>query len=432
MSATMRTSGRLGFRRRVLGLYGTAGLLALLAVALRTPVPLFAALPLLLAPAAATLEKPRAAAMASLVWSSGGEAGAVEISGELRPSRGLSPAALEITFLRPEALRESRPPEVTVTDEVVRFTLHWRAPFPCLAEVEPPHVVWRDALGLSEAGVGVEATPLTIERFPPEVTRVGSIRLRRTTSLPGETRSKAVGGAGEFFALRASAPGDTPKQINWRATARMGRLLSNDYYLERTGDLLILLDLRPSSLGEERDRQILSISRAAAMGIASGFLDEKARVGLATFDEFVSAVPLGTGRRQKYRLSQALQATRLGTVSGPSERFAVSLRRYFPPGVTTLLLSTLNDEESMTLLPHLRRRGFSPFVLSPSPLPLLAPESGKETASDLLAMRLLQLLRRRRVQEGWKEAPVVEWDDYWSLAPLVHYLTAPTRNRRVA
>jgi uncharacterized protein (DUF58 family) len=206
--------------------------------------------------------------------------------------------------------------------------------------------------------------------------------------------------------------------------------MANDFLLERTGDLLILLDVRPTSLGPSHDAQLTALGRAAALGIASGFLREKARVGLGVFDEFLRAVPLGTGRLQRFRIARLLEQVTSGTATGPSERFAVSVRRYFPPGVSTLVISSLVDDDSEELLLHLRRRGFPPFVLSPSPVPFLAASAPRESTAGHLAVRLLRLMRRQRLNEIWREAPVVEWDDYWSLVPLVKFLSSPVRNRR--
>ncbi|MCI4360470.1 MAG: DUF58 domain-containing protein, partial [Thermoplasmata archaeon] len=133
-------------------------------------------------------------------------------------------------------------------------------------------VVWRDPLGLVAVPIPLDAPGVRVERFPPEASRLDSVRLPHTTPQPGEIRARQLGASGEFFSVRAAVPTDTPRQINWKATARTGRLLANDFYLERTGDLVLLLDLRPSSLGPERDAALLSIARAGALGIATGFL----------------------------------------------------------------------------------------------------------------------------------------------------------------
>jgi uncharacterized protein (DUF58 family) len=415
----------------LLYLVAGAGLLAS-ALLLRTPVPLFVAVPLLLAPAASALAAPAGSPRSELTWSAEGTTREVTVRGRLSAPPDLPVHQLDVTFYRPEPLGEERAAVVERSREGLAFTLRWSAPYPCLATIPKPDLLWRDGLGLIERRVPVDGAALRIERFPPEVGRLGSVRLRRTTPVPGEIRSKSMGPTGDFFAIRSASPSDTPRQINWWASARSGRLLANEFLLERTGDLLLLLDLRPTSLGPARDAKLLAIGRAAALGITSGFLGDKSRVGLGLFGEFLSAIPLGTGRLQRYRIFQALQRAAITEAPGPSERFAVSLRRYFPPGVTTVLLSSLADDASLLLLSHLRRRGYPTIVLSPSPLPLLGPAGPVATEDDALASRLLTLVRRHRVSQVWRESPVVDWTDYWSLAPFVRFLTQPARNPRAS
>ncbi len=224
---------------------------------------------------------------------------------------------------------------------------------------------------------------------------------------------------------------DSSRRINWHATARLGRRMANDFLQDRTGDLLILIDARPTSLGSDADSTLVALCGVAALGIATGFLREKARVGLAVFDEFLRVVPLGSGRLQRRRIATLLDTTTVGGVAGPAERCAVSLRRYFPPGLTTLVLSSMVDESMTELLLHIRRRGFGPVVLSPSPIPLAAGALHAADAIDPLALALLRHVRRLRLADVWREAPVIDWDEYWTLAPLVHYLRTPVRNRVV-
>jgi hypothetical protein len=100
------------------------------------------------------------------------------------------------------------------------------------------------------------------------------------------------------------------------------------------------------------------------------------------------------------------------------------MRQYFPPGVLTILLTTLSTEEQLLVLPHLRRRGYPVVVLSASPVPTLIPE-GVTAREAELARRILVLERRQRISEAWQESPTVDWEDYWSLGPLVHLLKRP-------
>lgn len=417
-----------GFRPTAFLVLGAGGALLTLALALRDPVPLFLAVPLLLAPAALAFLAPAPGGVATLEWAVRGEGSLVEVLGTLTPPTGMRPVDLAIELAVPGALTESSPPERTVRGASVELRYHWWAPRPCLVAVDPPRVSWQDALGLAARTVPVEGDPLHIERFPPELARVGRAKLQRTTPQPGEVQSRRIGSSGDFFAVRAAAPTDTSRQINWRATARSGRLLANDYLLERTGDLLILLDLRPSPLGPERDAAVTAVARAAALGIAAGFLSEKSRVGVGLYSEFLESVPLGSGRAHRYRIARLLESARPSEESGPPERLAVAARRRFPPGVTTLLISPLADlDDSLVMLRALRLRGFSPIVLSPSTSALEPPRTERATEDELLLTRLEEINRRLDLARAWGEAPIVEWTDLWTLAPLVRFLSTPHR-----
>lgn len=411
---------------RVLLLAGAGAILGVAAVVLRTSVPLFLALPLLLAPIAAGLFLPREPIVARVEWAERGSGERVRVAGRIRTNPPVAPTLLYPTFRVPEPLLERSPVELEVMDPTLAFALEYQAPFPCIADLAVPKITWRDPLGLAESPVEVQGSVLSIERYPPELHRIGTVNLRRTTTLPGEIRSRALGGSGEFFNVREAVSTDTPRQINWNATARTGRLLANDYRLERTGDLVILLDARATDLSRKRDEQLLSISRAAALGIAAGFLQAKSRVGVGTYGEFLDAVPLGAGRRQRFLIRHLLRGTHLAEENGPAERLAVSMRQYFPPGVLTLLISSLAGEEQMLLLPHLRRRGYPVLILSPSPVPLLLPPNPKEPLESSLARRVMRLERRDRMGEAWGEAPAIDWEEYWSLASLVALLRWPS------
>lgn len=419
----------LSWRPRSFVFLGAAAALLAAAVVLRNPVPLFLALPLLLAPAAAALSGPRRNPSATLVWSESGSASKVLVLGTVTPDPTVRAGDLVVSVAPPSGLVEEGRASAEIKDGTVEFRLAWRAAEPTLLSLPAPRVVWRDAAGLVERPVEGERTELVIVRYPPELVRLGAVRLDRTTVLPGETRSRRIGESGEFFGIRQADPHDPPRRINWRASARAGRLLANEFALERTGDVVLLVDVRPTELGIAVDERLLGITRAAVEGIAESFLHAKSRVGLGVYGEFLTAVPLSTGRTQRFRIRHELLRARLTEAPGPSERCAVAFRRYFPPGVTTVLFSSLADEASASLVPHLRRRGYPIVVLSPSPLPLLPRPRGLGPENTELAGRLERLVRRAQVAQAWRDGPAIDWEDYGSLGGFVEFLRRPSARR---
>ncbi len=429
MSVPAPAARPLRWRPGSLWLLGSGGALLVGAVALRSPVPIFLALPLLLAPAAAAWSGPRGPPRVTVDRHAEGTGQEVRLVGAVRASPGTDARELDVRFDLPPGLEETRAPTLTRTANELRFEFAWRAPEPTVGVGAPPRIVWQDACGLVERDATFVADPLVVGRYPPELLRVGAVRLRRTTVLPGETPSAQLGATGEFHGLRNATPQDPPRAINWGASARSGRLVANEFELDRTGDLLLLLDARGTSLGAEVDERLLSLSRAAATAIAESFLHEKARVGVGVFGEFLDVVPLATGRAHRLRVRERLRGAHLGPVGVPSERGAVAVSRYFARGTTTLLLSSLADEPAGDLVLHLRRRGYPVIVLSPSPVPILAQRTHLSATDEELGARLVQLERRARIAGSWSEAPTIDWDDYWSLGRFVEYLRYPVSRR---
>lgn len=420
------------WRTRAYFLFGAGAILLFLAVLLSDPAPLYLALPILLAPVVAALFGPQTAPRATMEWRAEGSGQEVRVTGTVSFEAPTDARDIGFEFEVPPGLVEVSPARMERDAHEIRFTFVWEASEPVVVPVLPPDLSWRDPAGLVERPVRWDPPALVIERYPAELVRIGAVRLERTITVPGETRSRRIGPAGEFFGIRDAAPTEPPRRINWTASARAGRLMANDFHVERTGDVLLLIDARPSSLGEGADRELLSLSVAAAHGIAESFLREKARVGLAVYGEFLEVIPLASGRTQWVRLRNALLAVRLTNSPGPTERCAVSLRRCFAPGVTTILLSSLADDTGRHLVPYLRRRGFPVVVLSPSPLPILIGRPSLPAADEELVARMARLIRRDRIAKTWQDAPVVDWEEYWSLGALVDMLQRPGHRGRGA
>ena len=278
------------FRWRPLSylLLGFAVVLFAAGVAGRNPVPILVAFPLLLAPIVAPLVGPRRSPRVQVTGQVDGAAGRIDVSLRLTPEPPVYPGDLRVVVPPPREVDERGPPQVCQEGGSLRLQLAWSVPHPTVASIPVPLVRWEDALGLVERPAEASGEPLSIERYPPELHRAGVVRLEHTIALPGETRSRAIGSTGEFFGIREAALHDPPRLINWLASARAGRRLANEYALDRNGDVLLLLDARPTSLGPSIDARLLGISRAAAYGLADAFLREKTRVALGVYGEFLT------------------------------------------------------------------------------------------------------------------------------------------------
>jgi uncharacterized protein (DUF58 family) len=112
------------------------------------------------------------------------------------------------------------------------------------------------------------------------------------TPRTGALSRGSAGPRGEYRGLRSYRPGDDPRDIHWRTTARLGRPVIREYEQGQAEALWICLDTR----GEPGDRAEETIEIAASL--ASRAFREGRRFGLACRDVIVEA-GLGPGQQER-------------------------------------------------------------------------------------------------------------------------------------
>jgi uncharacterized protein (DUF58 family) len=111
-------------------------------------------------------------------------------------------------------------------------------------------------------------------RLPPQDSRATRV---------GIQSSRLYGRGMDYAESRAYQPGDDVRRLDWRLTARSGRLHTKLFQEEREGQLLILLDQHASMRFGTRAR-FKSVQAARAAAYAAWYVVRTGeRVGLATF-----------------------------------------------------------------------------------------------------------------------------------------------------
>lgn len=101
----------------------------------------------------------------------------------------------------------------------------------------------------------------------------------------GTQTSRLYGRGMDYAESRAYQPGDDVRRLDWRLTARSGRLHTKLFQEEREGQLLILLDQNPSMRFGTRVR-FKSVQAARAAAITAWYAVKAGeRVGLMAFGE---------------------------------------------------------------------------------------------------------------------------------------------------
>jgi uncharacterized protein (DUF58 family) len=187
----------------------------------------------------------------------------------------------------------------------------------------------------------------------------------------GERRSPRAARSPEFSDFRAYVPGDDFRQIDWRAFARLDRLMLRLYVAEEEACLNLVLDASASMTMGTPPKWQAGLRLAAALGF----------LGLAAMDRVVAGVlgrpsestqPL-RGRDGVGRLWKFLESIEPGGESGPRDLTKLAWPR---PGMTIVLSDFLNEDPWGPPLSALRRRRQEPVLWQ-----VLAPDEEQPTLS---------------------------------------------------
>ncbi len=132
---------------------------------------------------------------------------------------------------------------------------------------------------------------------PVREPRPSGERVRRV----GEAYAGSAGARGEYRGLRPYRPGDDPRDVHWRTTARVGHPVVREYERDRSRALWVCLDLRAP------DGDLAEDAVEIAAAVASAALKRGEAFGLATQDARVR--PAG-GAAQMERVLDLLARAR--------------------------------------------------------------------------------------------------------------------------
>lgn len=130
----------------------------------------------------------------------------------------------------------------------------------------------------------------------------------------GLRRVKQMGVGLEFDRLREYLPDDEPRRLDWKATARRGQLMTREFDIERSQNVLLALDLgrTMASRLEEMTKVDLAVNACVLLAHVAASHDD--RVGLYTFAASPGLwLPPDRGREQVLRLLEALYGARATT-----------------------------------------------------------------------------------------------------------------------
>jgi uncharacterized protein (DUF58 family) len=141
-------------------------------------------------------------------------------------------------------------------------------------------------------------SPAPIRVYPDlaAVERYGKLHLRNRTIEAGLRRMKLRGAGTEFESLREWSDGDAFGSVDWKATARRGRLMVAQHEVERSQSVMLLLDCGRLMTARIDGRRKLDYAVQAALSLATIAGLASDRVGLVAFahDVLAAAAPRST------------------------------------------------------------------------------------------------------------------------------------------
>lgn len=143
---------------------------------------------------------------------------------------------------------------------------------------------YENGLGLLRRRVRIMQTqPLRVYPDLSAVERYGNLHMRNRVIEAGLRRMKLRGMGTEPESVREWAPGDAFRAINWKATARRGRVMIAQYEVERTQNVMIVLDagrLMTARVDEQRKFDYAVTAGLSVAGVAALAND---KVGVVAF-----------------------------------------------------------------------------------------------------------------------------------------------------
>lgn len=190
-----------------------------------------------------------------------------------------------------------------------RFSYDLTAPVRGKYHMEKMHIRYRSKLGLWEKQ--------TVSRINDTVKIIPDLRetkryledAQRFLLHEGVKIRKDQGGEGEFAQIRKYALGDDPRKINWRQTAKLQEVMTNEYEPEHGKYITILIDCGRMMGAELEKGNRLDRTLEAALTTAAAALENGDYVGVLAFAKEVKVyIPPDKGMNHLHVILQSIYA----------------------------------------------------------------------------------------------------------------------------
>ncbi len=240
----------------------------------------------------------------------------------------------------------------------------------------------------------------------PNLEKLGVVDLkgRRFGPWPGLVPSRRIGVGTEFFEISPYVAGDDLRRVNWKASARSGMLVTNEFEGEQVIDGFILLDCSEGVTSELFDYDAMELQIDFAASLCSQLIMQGDRVGLSVYGANRTWVSPGFGKRHLLRLLDSLAFVKSGRATLPIKYATESvLSAILPSRSLVVLISPMLNDEVVEMVESIAANRYSLLCFTPS----TKPKPGT-TESSRVARRIFEDERRLRILRMQKMASVIQ------------------------
>lgn len=332
-----------------------------------------------------------------------------------KPERGRSVAGeilkveLEVSCDKPSLLEIFEKTDAPMADGPPLFLLNLRGsanlkytvsiPKRGIYRLGPTMIRFSDAFGFWEATYELGGVSEVVAY--PKLLSVKGLKLaaRYTGVWPGEVVSKRSGRGFEFHGVREYVPGDELRRVNWRATARLSKLMVNEGVEERVTDAVIVVDAGLATLLDwERAEELVDAEASLAGSLALTLVRAGNRVGLVIRGGENLWVKPGFGRKQLDKLLYALAQLEPGEPAPLDHALSMLVPYLLKPNAELIVISPMLDSTIASSLFELAQQ-YTVTVISPNPF----------TEGSGVANRLLEVERSSLIVKLSKACRVIDW-----------------------
>lgn len=164
----------------------------------------------------------------------------------------------------------------------------------------------------------------------PSFTRISQYSLNSDATLwneYGTRRMRKVGQSMEFEQIKEYVTGDDIRRLNWKATARRGNLMVNQYSEERAQQVYILIDKGRLMKMPFDKMTLLDYAINSSLLLSSVCLRKKDKTGLITFsDQIDTVLPAENRMSQLQNIMEALYKQETGFLESDFEKLYATVR----------------------------------------------------------------------------------------------------------